>query len=108
MSTTGTFPICAQSLAGSEEGQWWAASLSAGLPTLLQTLQYPPALSRGLVLGLWAAGCMEQPPLHGWSGERTLRRGSFPLQTPVHTDLQISGLLLFSSFPVSSFWGNRL
>jgi len=45
VSTTGTFPICAQSLAGSEEGQRWAASLSVGPCSLLQTLQHAPALS---------------------------------------------------------------
>lgn len=37
VSTTGTFPIYAPSLAGSE-GQWWAASLSLGSCSLLQTL----------------------------------------------------------------------
>ena len=104
MSTTGIFPVCARSLAGSEEEQQWAPSLSAGSHGLLQTLQHAPALSRGLVLGSRAAGCMEQPPPHGWGGERTLHQGSLLLQTPVHTDLQISGLLLSSSFLVSSLW----
>lgn len=99
MSTTGTFPICARSLAGSEEGQRWAASLSAGSCSLLQTLQHPPALSRGLVLGSWAGGCMGQPPLHGWCGERTLCHGNLPFQPPARADLQISGLLSFPPLP---------
>lgn len=96
MSSTGTFPICPQSLSVSEE---WHASLPAASRSLLETLQHPPALSRELVLVSWAAGCMGQPPLCGWGGERTLWWGSLPLQTPVCTVLHISGLLPFFLLP---------
>lgn len=97
VSTTGTFPICAQSLAGSE-GQSWVASLSLGIlwsPADPLASLCPPLGACALLLSSWG-----QAPLHGcreWGVD--LATGQLPDATPC---TQTCKSLDFSLFPY--FW----